>query len=761
MERPSRLVPAIFDEAVGHHKAGRLDEANSLYQKILALDCHHADALHLRGVIALQKGRPDLAVDLIGKAITIDDKSATYHSNLGNALCYLDRTAEAIASYRRAIDLKPDSAEAYNNLGNALRGVGRQDEAVAAYRTAISLQPAYGAAYGNLGGVLSDLGRPAEAAFSYHHAIALNPDDAQAYNNLGIALQSLERPEDAVAAYRRAVGLQSGYVHALNNLGNILQLLGRTGEAARFCRQALDFDPACAEARNNLGNALKDLGRLDEAIASYRRAVEGRPDYAEAYNNLGSALQMSGQPREAAVCFRKALGLRPDDAEALAEMGRALQDLGFPDTAKESYRRALCLKPDLSETHSNLMMSLHYGTAADEREILEEARRFASRVEGRHSPRDFTNTAEPERRLRIGYVSGDFCRHPVGYFLSGVLASHDPASVETFCYSNSATTDDMTQRLRAAADHWRSVVGLADEVAVAQIVADGIDILVDLSGHTGGNRLPMFARKTAPVQISWLGYWGTTGLSTMDYLLTDAVTVPAGEERWYSEEVLRLPGSRFCYAAPDYAPPPASDPPMRRRGYVTFGSFNNLTKVGPEVVSLWAALLRSLPGACLLLKWKSLADTGVARQLTAAFAGAGIEESRLELRAASLHAAMLAEYDDIDIALDPFPFSGGLTSCEALWMGVPVVTLPGDTAPSRQTLGFLQALGLTEWAAATPADYMRIASGLAADGDRLGALRRGLRRRLAASPLCDGPGFTRGLERTYRDIWRRWCQARG
>jgi predicted O-linked N-acetylglucosamine transferase (SPINDLY family) len=388
--------------------------------------------------------------------------------------------------------------------------------------------------------------------------------------------------------------------------------------------------------------------------------------------------------------------------------------------------------------------------------LLAESRRFAERLETSDQPCFVARPDDPERRLRVGYVSGDFCRHPVGYFLDAVLSAHDPAAVEVYAYSNSAFADDLTDRLRGLAAHWRSLAGLSDAAAAALVAGDGIDILIDLAGHTARNRLPMFARRPAPVQATWLGFWSTTGLSAMDYILTDATTVRPAEESGYSERVLRLPGCRFCYTPPDYAPPPVPPPMLAGRG-VTFGSFNNLSKIGPEVVRLWATVLRTVPGARLLLKWRSLLDPIARRRVIDAFAAEGIATDQLDLRGPSPHPAMLAEYGDMDIALDPFPFSGGLTSCEALWMGVPVVTLPGAAPASRQTLGFLRALGLDEWAAASTADYRRIAAALAADGHRLAAHRRDLRRRMAESALCDGPAFTRQVEAAYRAMWRRWC----
>jgi predicted O-linked N-acetylglucosamine transferase (SPINDLY family) len=309
--------------------------------------------------------------------------------------------------------------------------------------------------------------------------------------------------------------------------------------------------------------------------------------------------------------------------------------------------------------------------------------------------------------------------------------------------------------LQKTSDHWRSLVGLPDDAALALILNDGIDILVDLSGHTAKNRLPLFAQRAAPIQVSWLGYFGTTGLRAMDYLLMDQWAVPIGEEHGYVESIVRLPHGRFCYAPPDYAPLPV-DPPSLRRGYVTFGSFNNIAKVGPDVIAMWADVLAANPSSRLLLKWKTLDDETVRSSVSAAFAAAGVAEGRLELRGFSPHSDMLAQYGDIDIALDPFPFGGGLTSCEALWMGAPVLTMPGDRPASRQTAGFLAAIGLSNCVVRSPAEYVRLAAALAADHTRLAALRRALRPAMAASPLCNGALFTSTLETAFRQMWIRW-----
>ena len=685
----SGAVERAFHSALARHRAGHLAAAEQLYRRLLASDPHHADSLHLLGVLVSQNKQLGGAAGLIRRAIALNSQAALYHSNLGNILKDLGLQDEARAAYGTAILLAPDFADARNNLGTVLKGQGRMAAAVVAFKIAAVLRPEF----------------------------------SEAYSNLGAALREMVEVALALTAHKRAI------------------LLG----------------PDLPEAQSNLGNALIAHGRPTIADACHRAAVALKPDYAEAYSNLGNARTDQGQLHDAAIAYDFAIRINPDYAEAYYNLANVLKDMGRIAEAVAAYKTSIRLRPDYAEAHSNLLMSVHYQEGIDGWEILAAARQFAARFE--KVPPVFGNVATISRRLRIGYVSGDFRRHPVGFFLSDVLANHDRLAVEVFCYTNNTVADDMTSRLRGAADHWRSLVGVSDQQALEQVMADRIDILVDLSGHTAHGCLPLFAGKPAPVQVSWLGFWGTTGLSAMDYILSDEVTIPFGEEPFYIERVFRLAGSRFCYKPPDYAPSPAAEPPLRRLNHVTFGSFNNLTKVGPEVVRLWADVMQAVPGSRLLLKWKSMADGSVRRRLSDDFAAAGVEPDRLELRCASPHAAMLGEYADIDIALDPFPFSGGLTSCEALWMGVPVVTWPGERAPSRQTFGFLQVLGLTKWAAASAKDYIAIAVALASDAGHLADLRQSLRRRMAASALCDGPAFTRRLEGAYRQMWRQWCDG--
>ncbi len=718
------VAAELFGQAVRHHQGGQAKQAEALYRQVLAIAPRHADALHLLGLLAFEARQHDSARDLIGRAIRIEPTRAPFHSNLGHALGALQRHDAAVAAYADAIRLRPDYLAAHLGLGNALRSAGEPGRAVAAYQAAIRMEPGF----------------------------------ADAHANLGVALKELGRFDDAVAALETAIRLEPDAAGPRYNLANALAASGRLGEAIAAYRIVLRQRPGFAEAQCNLGNALAASGRTEDAAAAFRAAIEAKPDYADAYTNLGNLLGTVGQLGDAIALQDAAIRLKPDGAKAYSNRGNLLKDAGRFDDAIAAYDAAIALDPEFADAHSNRLMTLHYRDEGDTDAVPAAARRYAALVERPGPTPSFANAVDPDRRLRVGYVSGDLGPHPVGYFLRSVLRCHDRAAVEVTCYNTSLHGGPVAAELRRASDRWRSLIGLPDEAAAALIAADGIDILMDLSGHTAGNRLPLFARRAAPLQASWLGYWGTTGLSAMDAILSDAATIPPGEEAAYSERVVRLP-SRFCFAPIDDAPPPAT-PPCTRGRPPTFGSFNNLAKVGPEVVRSWASLLRAAPDARLLLKWTSLTDDAMRQTLTAQFASLGVDPARLVLRGQSSHRAVLEEYGDVDVALDPFPFSGGLTSCDALWMGVPVVTLPGRAPQSRQTAGFLAAIGIADWTARSPEHYASIALSLLSDPQRLVRIRHTLRGRMAASPLCDGASFTRGLEAAYRAMWHGWCEAR-
>ena len=588
--------------------------------------------------------------------------------------------------------------------------------------------------------------------------LAIDPNHADGLNHMGILAYRAGQMDLARSFFARATAADPDLAEAHFNLGLALQSLSQPGEAAEAFRQTIALTPGLAPAHLALGNVQHAQGRLDEAAAAFAEAVALTPGYADAHMNLGNVRREQRRLTEALSNGRRAVELNPDSAVGWRNLALSHQDGGLAEDAVACFDRALALAPDFAEAQSGRLFCLNYLTTLPAQAIFEAHQRWGGRCAGRAppTPAAFANVRDPERRLRVGYVSGDLHTHPAGYFLRSVLEHRDPAAIEVFCYSNGVRSDAMTDALRASTDEWRSIHGAPDGEVEALIRSDTIDILVDLSGHTAANRLPLFNRRPAPVQATWLGYVSTTGLPAIDYVISDADTAPPGSEALFTEALVRLPHGRFCYAPPNYAPQPelSLDRPP------TFGSFNDVLKLNAEVIETWASILKATPDARLRLKWMAFADEAVTAQIAAAFDRHGVDPERIAFSGYAPHAVMLAEYRHIDVALDPFPFGGGLTTCEALWMGVPVVTLPQERPASRQSLSFLNALGLGEFAATSTEDYIARAVDLIRDRDRIRDLRQSLRRRMAASPLCDGRAFTPTLETAYRQMWRRWCAGK-
>jgi predicted O-linked N-acetylglucosamine transferase (SPINDLY family) len=573
----------------------------------------------------------------------------------------------------------------------------------------------------------------------------------------GAALRAEGRAEEALAAFRTAVELDPERAEAHHQLGNALKAQRRYPEAAASLRMAARLAPSDAVVWLNLGVASLELHRLDEAVTAFRRAIRLEPARPEAHNILGHALLAQGRCTAAKRCLEEALRLRPGYPAAHDNLGRVCKAQGRAAEAVAQHRAALAgaLRP---ETHSNLLYALNFPAGIPRAAVADEHRRWAAvhAAPLLGPPPAAAPESRRPRRLRLGYVSPDFVHHAVSYFFEPVLASRDADAFEVFCYSDAPVADEVTRRLRSRADQWRDIAGLGDERVAALIRADRIDLLVDLAGHTARNRLLVFARRPAPVQATWLGYPNTTGLAAIDFRVTDAVSDPPGQtEAWHTEALVRLDGPFSCYAPPAESPT-VSPLPALAAGHVTFGCLNNLAKVTPPTVALWAQLLGAVAGSRLLLKSAGLADAETAARLRAEFAGQGIDPARLDLRGAGQSVARhLAVYHEVDVALDPFPYNGTTTTCEALWMGVPVVTLAGDAHVSRVGASLLTHLDMPECIAEDPAAYVERARGLAGDLARLAALRAALRDRLRASPLCDGPGFTRKLEDAFRAMWRK------
>jgi predicted O-linked N-acetylglucosamine transferase (SPINDLY family) len=784
-------IRQTFELALQHHQKGRLQEAEHLYRQLLAQQPTHIDALHNLGVLALQTRRYDLAADLLRQvialrpgfpeahanlgialrnlrqldeaiaalrqALSLNANFAEAHSNLADALKEKGQVDQAIAAYRRALALKPDLPEVHNNLGSALKDKGQVDEAVAEFRRATALKPNLAEAHANLGIALNIKGQAQESLAVLRRAIALKPDFAEAHNNLGSVLREQGRLDEAVAAYGQAILLRPDYVEAHNNLGIALKDQGRLEQAAAAFGRAIVHQPHYAPAHGNLGNVLKDLGRLEEAIAAYREAIELNPDSSEAHYNLAIALTEAKQPDAAIANYQRAISLRPDYADALNNLGNVFKDQGQLDEAIAAYRKAIAFDPQNAINASNLLLVMHYHPAYDANAQAKELRRWSCQHAEpmRKFIRPHRNDPNPDRRLRIGYVSADFWAHASALFLIPLLDHHDPRQVEVFCYAQVSRPDATTRRFQQRGHSWRNIASMSDDQTAEQIRKDNIDILVDLKLHTGQNRLLLFARKPAPVQATWLGYPGTTGLDTMDYRLSDPfLDPPEMDESVYAEKTIRLPDTFWCYDPLNERSIPVNPAPALENGFVTFGCLNNFCKINDDVLSLWARVMRQVENSRLLL----LASEGSHRQRTLdRLSKEGIDSGRIQFAAQQPRSEYMQLYHGIDLSLDTFPYNGHTTSLDSFWMGVPVVTLIGQAAVARAGWSQLSNLGLTELAADTAERFVQITVELAGNLPRLGELRSKLRPRMEQSPLMDAPKFARNIEAAYRQMWQTWC----
>lgn len=712
---------ALLDRAIEHHVAGRLEEAEALYRDILALNPNHADALHLLGDLCRQWGNTELALDFVAMAIHAKPSEANYHYTYAMLLKAEHRLDEALASYRQALLLNPALAEAHSGLGNALLLQGHFDEAIACYRRALTLRPDY-----------------VDALF-----------------NLGNALKATDLPEEAIGCYRRALEIAPGFVEARHNLGALLAAHGKADEAIAYYRHELALNPDSADLYNALGSVFKTEGKLDDAIANYQQAIALNPYFGHAYNNLAVALVENNKEDEAIVRCRQAILVMPELPEAYSNLASSLGRQCRLDEALDNLRMALELRPDYPEAFNNLLLLLLYSPKHSAAEVFAEHRRYAERFEAPLKPGWplHTNQRAPHKRLKIGYVSGDFRTHAVAFFMEPVLANHDKSQVEVFCYYNHHQSDAITQRLEAMAEHWLPCAALSDARLAECIRADGIDILVDLSGHTAHNRLPVFARKPAPLQVSWIGYPGTTGLDAMDYRITDQYMDPPGMTEWqHSEELLRLPVA-VAYQPPDGCPPVNSLPALTS-GQFTFACLNNLVKLNQVVVGLWARILLALPDARLML---GNVTSAIEPRLIGMFAQEGIPAERLVLLPRLTLGDYLALHHQIDLALDPFPYGGGTTSFHSLWMGVPVLTLAGDRSASRCGATILVRAELPQFIANSADEYVAKALRIARDLPALDAVRQATRAPKASDANNDALHLTRHLEAAYRNIWQTWC----
>jgi predicted O-linked N-acetylglucosamine transferase (SPINDLY family) len=572
--------------------------------------------------------------------------------------------------------------------------MGQQDAAIASYQRALDIQPSYIDTHIRLGQLQRRMGRLPQAESSYGKALTLRPDDAETLVAQGEVLHRLGKPDLAVICLRRAHAIVPNSVDLLGCLGMVLMDLERPFEAIEMYRRLLELQPENADAHNNLGNALKDVGRFDEAIQSYRNAIEIRPFFPTA--------------------------------------------------------------------HSNLLMTGNYLTEQSGPALLDEAKIFGELV-ARHAggPLPICNIPNANRRLNVGFVSGDLRLHPVGFFIESVIASlstEHKNQIQLFAYLTSACEDEISERIKPHCHVWTQVENLSDEQLARCINDDAIDILVDLSGHTANNRLPMFAWTPAPIQVSWLGYFATTGVSAIDYVIADPWTLPPDEEANFTEQIWHLPETRLCFSVPSFDIE-VNPLPAMQNGYVTFASFQNLAKINDKVISLWARILHAVPDSRLFLMAPQLKEASMQMSVINRFSSFDIPAQRLILKESVPRALYLASFHQVDIALDPFPYTGGTTTAEALWMGVPTLTMSGKNFLSRQGVGLMMNSGFPEWVALDSDDYLARAVSHATNLESLSRLRANLRQRVLASPIFDAPRFAHNFEEAMRGMWKKWCNS--
>jgi protein O-GlcNAc transferase len=770
-----------------HHQAGRLAEAEACYRRVPAGQPGHADALHLLGIIAQQRGRHDLAIEWINQAIKHNEHSAAYLCSLGISLNQLGKFDEAIIAYRQAIRIKPDFANAYSNLAGVLRDQGKIDEAIAAYRHAIKIKPDLAEAYANLGNTLSDQRDLEGAAAAYRRAIHLKPGLAEAHFWLANALRAQSELDEALASYDRALNLRPDNAEVLNARGATLQELKRFDEALASYDRALAFRSDYVEALNNRGVALQELKRFEEALTSYDRALTLRPDHADTLNNRGITLQRLKRYDEALVSYDRALTLRPDHADTLNNRGNTLQELKRYDEALASYERALDVKPDHLHAFSGAadramklcdrdrwqrfarQIKLHVsgkksiihpfvllGYSDDPALQLQCARHFVENMISAVPPLVRSEQRWCHDKLRIAYVSSDFRSHAIAHLMAGLFEQHDRSRFEIFGISFG--DDDHTEirrRLVAGFDHFHDVRSRSDE-DVAKLLCDlQIDIAIDCNGHTRDARSGIFAHRPAPIQVSYLGFPAATGANFIDYIIADPVIVPREHRKFFSEKVVYLPD---CYQVNDSKRKIAERTPSRREmglpehGFV-FCCFNNNWKITPEMFDVWMRLLRQVDGGVL---WLLRDNEGAERNLCEQARQRGVDPSRLVFAGRLSPAEHLARHRLADLFLDTLPYNAHTTASDALWTGLPVVTCMGQAFAGRVAGSLLHAVGLPELITSDLLEYEALALRLAREPDRLAEIKASLAAHRDTCSLFDTSRFARHLEVAYTTMWETW-----
>jgi len=704
--------------------AGDLVDAARCYQNAWHLFPDDVAALVNLAFVKSELKSYDESRNLLEQALTLDSSNMDAWYMLGGLLERDKNLPLAKAAFLKVIELKPNFELAYRDLCRVLFHSGELTSAKKIIQRGIELNPLFPDFHFYLGNVFATEADYASAHACFAKTLMISPDFAQAHSNLGHIYEKQQKLVEALNAYQSAATLQPENAAFQCFIGNVHLLLGQFQEALACHRRAIRLEPQNPEPLINLGLALHNRGDVYSAIDAFRGALRLVPNDAIALRNLGGSLQFSGDLKHAIQCYRKAQEGAPNDTAA----------------------------------HQNLLYALSFYSECLPDEYLQTAQRFGKKISARATPFshwDWTAMSTNARPLRIGFISGDLCNHPVGNFLEGVLGNINPSKLTLVAYSTWLKEDDLTARIKPFFAEWNPVASLTDQQLATKVHADKIDILVDLAGHTANNRLPVFAWRPAPIQVAWLGYWASTGVSEIDYILVDAVSVPESGRQFFSEQPWYLPDTRFCFTPPVTAQPIAVfDLPALRNGYATFGSFQILSKMNDAVLAVWSRVLAALPDSRLRLQNWQLGYPAAQKDMLRRLKGMGICPDRIEIHGGVSRDDYLAAYSEVDVVLDTFPFPGGTTTLEALWMGVPTVTLTGATLLARQGESLLRCAGLSDWVATSEREYLALALAHAQDLVALRELRANLRARMMISPLFDAARFAEKFEAAMMGMWQ-------
>lgn len=748
--------------AVVHNKLGDVyyeqqdyAKAEQHYRHALEADPGFAEAELNLGLCLDAQGRYAEAAGCYRHVLVAQPENHIALFNLAVTLSSLGELDEAIATYRKVLALKPEFIHAHFNLATLYQRSGRLELAEPYYTSTLSLNPQHFPALCNLGVIFQEREDFPKAQECFERALQINPQHAETCQNLGLIELRAQKLESAKAHFKQALSLRPDFAEALVGLGDVSLKQNLIEEAQAYYRKAIATQPALASAYCNLGVILQERRQYDAAITLYQQGVENASDSVLLFNNMGNTYASMGRLSEAESCYAKALSLASGTTETYSNLAGLYAGQGKLEEAEKSYRKAMKLDPGYAQAYSNLLFMLNYDPDRSGEDIFAAYKEYENLYARQYYAGwpVFAGDKNRRKRLKIGYVSPDFCRHPVQYFLEPLMAHHDKSLVEIYAYAEISAEDSVTERYQSYADHWLLSTGMSDDALCQRIRADGIDILVDLAGHTANNRLSMFARKAAPVQVSWLGYGYTTGLSAIDYFLTDEVSAPEGSDALFAEHPWRLKPPLFAYRNSPVMGE-VSPLPALKNGYVTIGTLTRSIRINYRTIRVWAAILKRLNNARLVIDSSNYQDANLRQALIDKFAAHGVSENQLDI---GFHSPPWDTLRSLDIGLDCFPHNSGTTLIETLYMAVPFVTLAGRPSLGRLGSSILTGVGRPEWIAYTEDEYVEKVVGLASDIEALARIRAGLRQEMQNSPLMDEAGFTRKVEEAYQGMWAQWC----